>query len=302
MNEDIFNLKGFNSVHEPTISNEILDSIVEFFDWGLLQKGNYFNVLLGELDRRGNDVSKLKLSDSKAFTKGSAWEGLHPNWVWQSGISYWPNPVQISGIYVDNNFLPLNSPSNPYYIDYYNGRVVFSTPIPTTSKVQVEHSYKWITVDYANSFDGIKSIRSDEETLPPELTIRLPTIAVEIVSRNKMTGYELGGGQLVETMVLFHCIAKDEPTRNRMVDIVSYQNEKSIFTFNSVKMAQENAFPLNYRGTPVSNALNFRDLVSKYPRYKLRFSNIKTGDMKMEANSLFGATVKLDVELVKHDI
>lgn len=302
MNEDIFNLKGIKSVHDATISNEILDSLVEFFDWGLLQKGNYFNVNLGEEDRKGVDLSKLILSDSKAFTTGRAWDGLKSNWVWQSGIAFSPSPIIATGIYLNDVFYALNNNTKPYYIDYFNGRVVFDTAIATTSKVQVEHSYKWIGVDYANSFDGIRAIQSDSQSLSTEMTIRLPIIAIEVVNRNKMTGYELGGGQIVETMVLFHCIARDEPTKNRMVDIISYQNEKSIFTFDSVRLAQNREFPLDYRGFPKPGALNFRDLVIKYPRYKLRFFNVKTSNMEMKGNSLFGATVKLDVELVKHDI
>jgi len=302
MNQDIFNLKGFNSVHDPTISNEILDGVVEFFDWGLLQKGNFFNVTLGELDREGKDLSLLNHSESKGIPIGRAWEGNCPNWVWQSGIGYTPAPIVADGIYLNDTFLPLNNTTNPYHIDYYNGRVIFDMAQDPISKVQVEHAHKWINVEYANSFDGMKSVQTEGDKLPPELTIKLPVLAVEVVSRNKMTGYELGGGQLVETMVLFHCIARDEPTRNRMVDIVSYQNEKSIFTFDSVKIAKNGDFPIDHRGFPTPGALNFRDLVIKYPRYKLRFSNLKTSDMKMEANTLFGATVKMDVELIKHDI
>ena len=39
-----YNLKGFNSVFENNISNEIQDNMIEFLDWTLLEKGNYFNV------------------------------------------------------------------------------------------------------------------------------------------------------------------------------------------------------------------------------------------------------------------
>ena len=38
-----FNLKGFDSVFDATLNNELQDNIVEFFDWTLLRKGNYFN-------------------------------------------------------------------------------------------------------------------------------------------------------------------------------------------------------------------------------------------------------------------
>ena len=43
-----FDLKGFNSVFSSTLNNEIQDNIIEFLDWALLEKGNYFNVPVGE--------------------------------------------------------------------------------------------------------------------------------------------------------------------------------------------------------------------------------------------------------------
>lgn len=42
-------LKGFDSIFDQTLNNELQDNIVEFLDWGLLEKGNYFNVTIGEL-------------------------------------------------------------------------------------------------------------------------------------------------------------------------------------------------------------------------------------------------------------
>jgi hypothetical protein len=43
------NLKGFTNVFDTTLNNELQDNLVEFLDWGLLEKGNYQNVTLGEL-------------------------------------------------------------------------------------------------------------------------------------------------------------------------------------------------------------------------------------------------------------
>ena len=42
-------LLGFNSVFSSNLNNELLDSLVEFFDYELLCKGNYFNSSLGEI-------------------------------------------------------------------------------------------------------------------------------------------------------------------------------------------------------------------------------------------------------------
>ena len=55
------NLKGFDSVFDTTLNNELQDNIVEFLEWSLLEKGNYMNVSLGELSPEGIDYSKLRL-------------------------------------------------------------------------------------------------------------------------------------------------------------------------------------------------------------------------------------------------
>ena len=80
-------LKGFTTVHQHTTSNDIQDNLVEFFDWSLLEKNNYFNSTLGELSPDSQDYSKLRLSKNENFTAGQVWEGHRENWVWQSGIS-----------------------------------------------------------------------------------------------------------------------------------------------------------------------------------------------------------------------
>ena len=45
------NLKGFSNVFSTTLNNEIQDNIVEFLDWALLEKGNYFNVNISKLHK-----------------------------------------------------------------------------------------------------------------------------------------------------------------------------------------------------------------------------------------------------------
>ena len=76
-----FNLKGFDSVFDATLNNELQDNIVEFFDWTLLRKGNYFNTTFGETSPNGFDYSQLRLSSDKRYTSGTAWEGFRENWV-----------------------------------------------------------------------------------------------------------------------------------------------------------------------------------------------------------------------------
>jgi hypothetical protein len=319
------NLKGFDSVFDATLNNELQDNIIEFLDWSLLEKGNYMSVSLGELSSDNIDYSKLRISSNQSFPSGKAWEGFRKNWVWQSGISYSPPPIVgsnnsipgISGIYVNNTFYPSSSSGTyAHKVDYYNGRVVFNNPIPTNSTVKAAYSYKYINVIYANDLPWLSEVEyssldigSDFSTLnkgkydmPAEARIQLPAIAVEIVPRRNMRGYQLGGGQWVETDVLFHCLAEDEYTRNKLVDIVSLQNDKTIYMFDSNKIAQSGAFPLDYRGFPVSGAMRYPDLIYNFIRGVVRLKNSNVQKMQLVNSNFYAGIVRMTLETVETSI
>ena len=315
-----YNLKGFDSVFDSNPNNEIQDNLLEFFDWGLLNKGNYFNVTLGELSPRGADYSRLRSVNEKRYVAGQAWKGYKRNWVWQSGVGYSPAPLVgaddtrpgISGVYVNNTFYPSDTTGTyEHYVDYYHGTVVFNSPIPTGSKVQAEYSFKWINVIYANELPWIRDIQyrsynnagfldssKKEFDAPTDSEIQLPAVAIEVVPRREFRGYQLGGGQFVYTDVLFHCIAEDERTRNKLVDIVSRQNDKTIFKFNSDEIAKWGDFPINYRGTPKSGALRYPDLTDKFYDGKIRLTNDSVQGMDMINSNLYGGVVKLTTEVI----
>jgi len=316
------NLKGFDTVFDNTLGNEIQDNLVEFFDWALLEKGNYQNVTLGELSPNNNDYSKLRISSNPNYPSGMAWEGFRQNWIWQSGISFSPPPIVgsdnaipgISGVYVDDAYYP-SSTSGDYAhkVDYYNGRIIFDNPISTGSKVQAEYSYKYINIIYANNLPWLREIQyksldfpasfnsndKGEFTIPSENRVQLPAIAIEVVPKRTMRGYQLGGGQWVDTDVIFHCLAEDAFTRNKLVDIISLQNEKTIWMFDSNKIANSGDFPLDYRGVPVSDALRYPDLVDTYFKGKMRFKNSTVQNMDVINSNFYAGIVRMTIETIE---
>ena len=321
---DHLNLKGISSVFKTTLNNELQDNLIEFFEWSLLEKGNYFNVTLGELSEDGNDYSRLKISDNSNFVSGKAWEAFRSNWVWQSGISFDTTPIVgdnnsipgISGIYIDDIFYPTSTTGTyAYKIDYYNGRIIFDNPIPTGSIVQAEYSYKYINIFYSNSLPWLAEVQyrsldipdnfldsKNGFLLPPESKVQLPAIAIEIVPKRTMRGLQLGGGQIVSTDVLFHCLAEDEYTRNKLVDIVSYQNDRVIRMFNSNQLAQSGAFPLDYMGTPVSGALRYPELINQYPGGKMTFKNTIVQGMKLINSNFYAGIVRMTIDIINTNI
>ena len=321
-------LKGFTTVHQSTTNNDIQDNLVDYFDWGLLEKNNYFNSALGELSPESMDYSRLRVSKSDNFTSGQAWEGFRKNWVWQSGISGVDghhNPLVgdnntkpgLSGVWVDDTFHPSNTTGDyAHHIDYFNGRVVFDSAIPTGSKVQAEHSYKYINVIYANNLPWIQELQAKslamaanfltndkgDVNVPQEAKMQLPLIAVEVVPTRTFQGYQLGGGQWIRQDVVFHCIAEDEVTRNKLIDIVSLQNDKTICLFDSNRINSDSKFPIDYRGTPVSGALRYPDLVEAYYGGKLRITKSTVQQMQMIDSNIFGGVVRMTADLIKSNI
>ena len=320
-------LKGISGVFDATLNNDIQDGLLEYFDWALLDKGNYFNVTLGELAPNGEDYSRLRLSTNDSYTAGQVWEGFRKNWVWQSGITVPTMTVPIvgtnnqmpgiSGVYIDDQFEPTSGVGAwAHHVDYFNGRVIFDSPIATGSVVQAEHSYKYINVMYANNMPWYKEVQarslepaasfldSDDGpwNIPPENRAQLPLVAIEVVPTRMFKGYQLGGGQWVYTDVLFHCLAEDEVTRNKIVDIISLQNDKTIHLFDSNKVNANSDFPIDYRGTPVPSALRYPDLVETYNSGKLKLGKTVVQNMVMHSSTVFGGVVRITTENVNLNI
>lgn len=310
-------LKGFNSVFETTLGNELQDNIVEFFDWGLLQKGNYFNVTLNERNENNEDYSKLSYVDLNHID-GTVFQSFRGNWVWQSGITYNPSPVYPSSIYIDGQ-LNVQPSGRDYKIDYYNGRIIFTQPSGTSNPnginkntiVQIPHSYKYINVMYANSLPWLREIeykslynvdQDPNKTTPSEMKVQLPAIAVEIVPNRRMSGYQLGGGQYITNQILFHCMAENDFDLNRLIDIVSMQNDKTIYTFNSNSIAQSGAFPIKYDGTLSPNPLIYPELIKRFPGYNIRLSKCTANETKTINSNLFLCIVSIMAEIINENI
>lgn len=316
---DYLNLKGFNNIFEATVNNELQDNLVEFLDWGLLEKGNYFNILKDQKSIRNQDYSKLNISTNSNFAPGKAWDGFRKNWVWQSGISYSPSPFVsldssypgVSGVYVNDIFYPTNTTGEfAHKIDHFNGRVVFDTPIPTGSKVQASFSYKYINTIYADNVPFIRELQrntldrtnSSTVVLPAEMRVQLPAIAIEVIPRRTLKGFQLGGGQWIYTDVIFHCIAEDAYTRNKLIDLISLQNNKTIITFNSNAIAEDRKLPRNSYGFLNPGAMRYPDMIENYPEFKLTFTNTIVQNMDTINTNFYAGIVRTTTEIIKTSI
>lgn len=279
-----------------TVTDIIGANIVSFIDWGLLDIGAYTNITNGTTDGFGIDYSVMKPIEIEGMTFGSVWQTQRMNWVWETGMSV-NTPNSITGVTVNGTFYA--SDTTGTYEHYYNyplGCVVFSSAIPTTSVVSINHSYKIVKVERSTSDEMLDRVqlgtigkstnfnadKKDDYNNHGKTRIQLPWIGVEMVSRQNVKGVELGNTlEYNDLSVLFHVLSEDDTMINRLVDIIKNQHRSRIYLYDTNLVATSNAHPLDYRGMPITGAKTYPELTAK------------TGDNGFRIDSYLGSSMKL---------
>jgi len=316
------NLKGFSKIGDSTLTNDVRENIISFFDWGLLQKENFINVGIPSSGYYGGNEHQLRLVNDPRYTSGQVWEGFRQNWVWESGVTTGfdaplvgtdnANPG-VSGVYVDDTFHAVTEVGTyAHHINHPLGRVVFDSPIATTSVVTCAYSYKYINVTQSNGLPWFTEIQKRSERVEnPQFhtasgdwsqlsqnRLQLPALGVEVINNRSFKGYQLGGSSYVYTDVLFHCVSEDAYIRDNLLDIVTYQNGKNFSMYDLNLIAESNAFPLDHNGVPASGALLFSELITQYPFKNLRLFDMKFDSVYTISPNLHVGTIKCSTEVI----
>lgn len=291
-------LKGLTNIGEPQISEVLRDNIVTFLDWGLLEAGNYFNVSIPTSGAYAGNRHILRPVSDPRYTDGQVWEAYRQNWVWESGLSTSTAPINISGVFVGDTYYP--KASGDFIINYPEGRIIFNTAISKYSTVKLEYSHKWIKVMAARDIPWFKeghtrSFRVDDSNYISgsgmwnqlsQTRVQLPVIAVEVLDGREYRGFQLGSNSYVYTDVVFHVLSEDDSLACRLADILGNQYDKTIYLFDTDKMAKDNRFPLQFDGSKSSNPLTYPDLVSPTGDGGFRYtSDVWLGKMTIEESS-----------------
>jgi len=263
-------LSNLANAQDATLSNILLDNFISFYDWGFLDRGSFYNISIPQSGIYGGDRHILRSVQDPNYSNGSIWEGYRKNWVWENGIDGTTDqPIGISGIFVDGSFLATDNVTNPYYIDYTNGKVVFDSAISTSSEVKLEYSHKWVEVIPAEGVSWFRKIQQssfrNEEDFQVSASggwaslgqtrVQLPCLAVEVIPPTKLEGYQLGGGQWVNNDIVFHVITENHWECANLMDSVLYQNDRTIHLYNPTDVAISGVSPFNYRNELRDNAI-----------------------------------------------
>jgi hypothetical protein len=273
--------QSVTSISEKLLFSSLEDNIKSFLDWGFLNIGGFVNVNIPTSGMSNGEFNLLKPSPDPTAKPGCVWEAVRKDWVCETGVSYKSSsPVTVSGIFVDNNFLPLPTDnSGPYYINYPLGQVVFSSPQRSTAKISVSYSYRYIQVYKSTDsiwWKELQQLSYDpnwSNTNKPDLVmvnhrVQMPTIIVENTARTIQIPYELGNVKnIMGQDILLHIFAENPTQLNSIIDILLLQKEKQAHLYNINKIIENNVSLLDYLGRKNINGLNYGQILSD-PTYK----------------------------------
>lgn len=282
-------LTGFDTAQESSISNILLDNFISFYDWGFLNKGGYYNNVIPSSGMYGGNKSVLKPVQDPNYENGQVWQGYRPNWVWETGVSV-GTPISISGVFVNSVFRSTTNTTQPYHIDYTNGRVVFDTPLSLNTVVKLEYSNKWVNVIPTKGIPWFRDIQQGVNRIGDQFNyygsgswaqlgqtrIPLPAIAIDVTPINDTKPYQLGGGQWVNNNIVFHVIAENDWECQNLIDKIVYQNDKTIVLYNSDQVVVSGVAPLDQNNSLTPNALPsglYPNLVGTFPHLKCYIRN-----------------------------
>lgn len=232
----------------------------------LLRDGFFTTISVGETDVYNRDMSRLFYVEDESFQTGSVWQSYFKNWVHESGIvptdSGIAPPILPSGIVLNGTFFPQSSGSPGYSgvyahnFDFPNGRVLFSSPIPTGSTVSVAFSHKHVSVEFADTQEAesrdliVETAFKDNPSqtgvivLPPKNSVILPAIFISMTSRTN-NAYELGSASNVaELRGAFSIWSRDSYTKDGVEDLIEQQEHTVLLGIDFNTAPQ----PLTYLG------------------------------------------------------
>lgn len=307
--------KYTTELNSGLLTNQLETNLQSYFQWGLLNAGGFTDVTISTSGAYGGSFDRLRMVEDPAYVDGQVWEAPRKDWVWETGLYYSKQPIQISGVYVNGVFNPPSGATlYPHHYNYPLGRVIFDTALPKNSIVQIEYSYRnvqtyiadaagwWDEIQYDSfrvDFDEYLNQGSGAWDVLANHRVQLPAIIIEAVPRRVMRPYELGTvGNWVYQDVQFHILAESRYWRNQLVDAITLEKDRTIWLYDNNQLLLANEYPLDYRGMPVPGFKTYPYFVDNYRYKKATFSDMSVLDMRAPTQRLYTATVNATVEVI----
>lgn len=313
--------KGVAQLTENNLISEVEENLKAYLDWGFLNIGGYININIPTTGLYGGNFHQLKTTEIPGYRLGQVWQSHKKDWVWESGFAYNDGlggdhtANIISGIYVNNSYLPgpTGLANTGYYINYPLGQIIFDKPLPKTAKVELNYAHRWCQVYKFSSDPYVKELQELTYQPDPQLSqvnkgdynlgsnhrVQMPCIMIEPIARSYSMPWQLGSESLnIGQDFLLHIFTENANDKNRIVDIIRLQQERTLDMYDINKVVKSGVYPLNYNGTKNSNGLMYFDLIRDYFWNKTYIRNINILDMESRNKNLYWCTIRLTSETI----
>lgn len=306
--------KGESRFGKSQVMNTIEINLKSWFDWAFLQIGAFTNVAINhDSGLYGGNFTRLSKIYDPIYSENQVYESCKKDWVWENDTEF-ENIQYIEPVVYVNDVEVFN-----YNINYPLGRVIFDSALTSSDIVKAEYTYRQVQTYIADQTDWwnelqFRSFRVDDSfftntengnwAIGSEQRIQMPCIIIEATSNGgaKSSGFQLGdGSMMVRQGVNCYVLAEKRHDRNRIMDILRRQFDKTLQLFDVEDVAENDAFPLNYLGD-IENASNtFCYLSTNYPGLKCRFISTDLVEMVNVNPRLFSGIVRMTCELILPD-
>lgn len=312
---------GVENFGSTLILNELENNYKSFLDWGFINIGAFTNVSIPTQNISSFNLHILKTTEDNNQTNKTVWQSARKDWIYESGISYsGVSPILVSGVYVNSTFYPGPTGNNTlgYRINYPEGKIIFNKPVPPSSVVQAEYSYKnvqiykmeefpyWKQIQY-NSLEnkaGLSLSDKGDFAISSEHRIQLPAIIIEPVARSDSRPFRLGDKSLIiQQDLLLHVLSDQPRDKNNIIDIIRIQEDREIWLYNTNQIIKSGIYPLNFNGSKNINGQNYYNIINNdsYRWLKCRITDVTISDINFTNIRMYGAVIRVSNEIIFTD-
>ena len=311
MNQNLLLLGGIKTVGDSLFEDQIETNLQQFFQWTFLNIGNYQNIYIPASGAYGGFPSRLRLvTEDPYYNVGQVWEGYRQDWVWETGVSFSPPPIQISGVYVNGNFVQAGATGiYANHIDYPLGRVIFDNAIPSGSTVQCEYSHRLYSFSLSDIpwFREIQqnSMRIDDPTflqqgsgnwsILGQSRFQLPQVVIESIPKTEIKGFTIGSyAKTIHQGIDFHIFTETPWDRKFLNSALMLQFQNRFIGFDKNKIQASGKWPLD-DGQLQSGFLTFPQLADLFQWQVIRIVDAKAQDIKATP-PLYFSSIRAKIE------
>lgn len=266
---------------ETLLETSLQINLIDFLNWGFLNIGGFSNVSTASSGAYGSNLSRLRPVKHPNYADGRVWETFRANWVWETGIQYEHQPISISGVFINGDFVSKDTtgPSG-YTLNYPLGYVIFNSPIsPTGNTVGMEFSFKRVSVQpddvpwfrqmmnnsYRPDSPGFNTFGSGTWNGLSINRLSYPAVIVEVAPQTNFTPAAIGGDFYRDQDVIFHIFSESPQENDKIRDIIKYQENKTIYLYDIDRVIASGKYALNMNGSVNPNAYMYPELLNPPP-------------------------------------